>query len=186
MGFQFSIKPFGINTKLDFSFDTLAEGLTASENAVERGYHRSKNFGIKLGPGTVLTLMSEEALNKVAHEDRQTAQSAGLILQERFDFKDGYMLAVQFGQKALPPLHFATLESVDSAIDAALESGVLEYIFEIGHDYLFIMLGTGTCLISMPVADYNKARREAIVQMQRQAAQQVGAQPAEAPKILLR
>jgi hypothetical protein len=181
MRYQFNLPMFGVQ----FMFDSLHEALQAAESAIENSFFRRGDLAIRVGPGAVLAVMSEEAAQKAAAQDEVSRKSAGIVLQDRYAASTGFMLMTQFGQSVLPPLHFETREEVDEAVEVAMRNGVLRYIFEEQHDYIYVMLGSGFRLMTLEAPEYERQRREAVAAMMRQQARTASTPGAPPGRIIL-
>lgn len=183
--YQLMIRPFGSQSATLFKYEDLA---TATQDAIEAmgvGYYRKPKQVIVLGPGSILNITSDESIEKEKLAKKEAQRSGGLVIGGRGEVKPtDFILHVQFGMAQLPPFRFATEDLRTAAINDALRSKVLEYVFEKGHDYLFVMVGSGMEMISMDGEEFLRLRREAIALMQKQMAQQAQ-QAQQDPKIFM-
>lgn len=169
MACRLDVPNFGVH----FRYDTLEEGLSAARSAMRDHYIQRGEVALKIGPGTAMSVLTDEAIEKNAKEDEVSAKSNGIVLQERYAAKEGFILAVQFGQNPLPPLHFETKSELDEVVRCALTQGVLEYVFEANQDYFFLILGPGAVMLSLTVETYEKQRREAVARHHEAVAEQL-------------
>lgn len=170
--FKMMVRPYGGNAMSVFEFDKLQDALDAAEKALQQGFYRSPKLTIVIGEGSLITVLSDEAATKTAREEQEMARSGGLVQTDRHDVKeDDFVLHFQIGQQSLPPLVYSSEETVQLAIDKALDAGMLRYTFKPEHDYFFIKLGSGMLLFCVPGDAYLRQRREAVAQMQRMQAE---------------
>jgi hypothetical protein len=173
------IKPQGSDSLSQFKFDALSQALGAADAALKVGYHRTPRVTINTGPGTVMTVLSEDEAKFVAEDQAEVVKSGGLLTPQRSQVAEtDFILHVQFGLATLPPLSFPTEDEREEAITLALERGHLQYVIKEEHDYMFVKLASGVMLLSFTGKEYLDQLRQAQLmrqkQLQAQAAQQQG------------
>jgi hypothetical protein len=167
--YQLIIRPFGSQTSTLFKYDDLASAIQDATDAMGNGYHRTPKQVILLGDGSILNVCSDESIEKEKKAKLEAKRSGGLVISGRGAVEpEDFILHVQFGLAQLPPFRFATEDLRTATINDALRSKVLEYVFEKGHDYLFVMVGSGMEMICMQGEEFLRLRREAIAAMLKQ------------------
>jgi len=179
MGYLFMIKAQGSDALSQFKFEKLNEALDAAHEALHVGYHKTPRLAIVTGPGTIMTVLSEEEAKAVAEDQAEVHKSGGLLTPQRSQVSENdFVLHVQFGFATLPPLSFQTVEARDEAVQEALSYGHIKYVVKEEHDYMFIKIASGVMLLSLTGKEYLGQLREAQAmrqkQLQAQAAQQGG------------
>ena len=185
--YNLNIQAQGNPSPFRFKFDKKEEAFAAADKAMRDGYHQAKDLAIVLGDGSILNITSDEGDAKAAKAMEDAKRSGGLIQTGRFEVKkEDFVLHIQMGVAQLPPLSYKTAEARKAAIDETLKTRRLHYVFEEGHDHLFIMIGSGIALMNMSGEMYIAKRREAIEMMQKQmAAAAAQQQQGGDPRILL-
>ena len=167
------IKPQGSDSMSQFKFEELSEALKAADEALNYGYHRTPRLTLMTGPGTVMTVLSEQAAKAVAEDQAEVAKSGGLLTPQRAQVgEDQFVLHVQLGLATLPPLAYGTADERDEAVNLALSRGHLQYVVEEGHDYMFVKLASGVLMINLTGKEYLDQLRQAQVMRQKQLAAQ--------------
>jgi len=181
--YNLMIQAHGNPSPFRFKFEKVEEAFAATEKALEQGFYRTKELTLLLGAGSVLNITSDEGEAEAARAVEEAKRSGGLIQNGRFDVqKDDFILHIQMGMAQLPLLIYKVEAERTKAIDEALSTKRLHYVFKQGHDHLFVALGSGVALMNISGEKYIAMRREAIAAMQRQMA---AAAPKQDPKLVL-
>lgn len=185
--FQLMIKALNAPVATLFKYNTLDEAQDAAQNAMDNSFHRGENITLFLGEGTLLSVMSDEAISAADRSDAEAKRSGHLLQNDRHAVTDeDFVLQVQFGMAQVPPLVYETAEERDAVVQSALISRNISYIFEEHHDYFYIMLGSGSMLYSITGKLFLEKRREALAMHQKMLAQQAPrTERVQDPKILL-
>lgn len=184
--FNLMIKPLDAPASSLFKFNALEEATEAAHAAMANGYHYSQRYSVILGDGSLLNVMSDEAIEKSEAAKQEVARSGGLIQNGRYDVKpEDFVLHIQFGVMQLPPLTYKTAEVRDAVIHAALKTRRITYIFEEKHDRFYIMLGSGSMLIAITGQEFIDKRLEALEMHQKAMAAAQRRDPPQDPRILL-
>lgn len=180
--YQLMIKPFSAPAASLFKFEHWNDAVLAAMGAMEDGYYRAKDHAIIIGDGSMLNVMSDESIERANANAVEAKKSDGLIQNGRHEVKpEDFVLHIQFGLVQLPPLVYRNEESRDEAMEDAIKTKRLVYIFEEEHDHFYLMLGSGTMLIAITGHTFLEKRREALAMHQKQLLQQ----RANDPKIFL-
>ena len=161
-----------------YAFESLSEALELADTSIKLGYLQRGDLVTTFGPGSLLSVMSEEAMTRAAEGERKAQQSGGLVQSARFSVKDGqHILHIQCGMASFPPLTFASRAALDVAVMDALRDRFVRYEVEAEHDYLFGVIGPHVALLALTSEKYLEQRRAAI-------AQQMRTQARSAPRII--
>jgi len=179
MIYLFMIKPHGSDSLSQFKYDALSDALSAANSALETGVHRTPRLTLMAGPGTIMTVLSEDEAKAVAEDQAEVAKSGGLLTPQRSQVAEtDSVLHVQIGLATLPPLAFQSEIDREEAIALGLERGYLQYVVKEGHDYMFVKLASGMMLINLTGKEYLDQLRQAQFMRQKQLQ---AAQAAQAP-----
>ena len=179
--YQLMIRAFGAPAPALFKFETFKEAQDVANKAMRDGYYRTSSMVLILGTGSVLNIVSDQAMSEQVRAEAEANRTGGLVQQGRFEVKtEDFVLNVQMGQVPMPPLLFKTATEREAVLDAAIKNKRIEYTFQKDHDIFYVMLGSGMMLISLSGESYLAKRREAIEMHQRALAQQA---EAAGPKI---
>lgn len=182
--FQLMIKPFSAPVASLFKYDNFNDTVLAAYAAMENGYQRVAGQAVILGDGTLLNVMSDESIKRAQASAAQAQRSGGLVQNERNAVIDGdFILYIQFGLVQLPPFIYKNEHDRDAAVEEALKTRRLTYVFDEGHDHFYMMLGSGVMLISLTGQEFLEKRREALAAHQKELMRQQS-QPSD-PKIFL-
>lgn len=169
-----------------FFYDTHQGALDTVEKSIEGGLYKQRadggNIAIQLGRGTVIKVMSEQAVKEEAQEKEQIRRNPLLAVGET---DAPWKLVVQLGAIQLPPLDMPSEEASDAAVQKAIESGVFRHTLQPEHDYLFVQTGPGTVYMGLPTEQYVKQRRAAIENAMREASRQLQQQQQGGPRIIM-
>lgn len=177
MGYLFMIKPQGTDSLSQFKFEQLNTALDAAHEALHVGYHKTPRLAIVTGPGTIMTVLSEDEAKVVAEDQAEVVKSGGLLTPQRSQVAEtDFVLHVQFGVATLPPLSFTTEKARDEAVQEALSYGHIKYVIKEEHDYMFVKLASGVMLLSFTGKEYLDKLREAQLMRQKQLAAQAAQQ----------
>lgn len=176
--FQLMIKPFSAPVASLFKFDSFRNTVLAALAAMDNGYHRAATQAVILGEGSLLNVMSDESIARAQQTAAEAQRSGGLVQNSRNEVVDSdFVLYIQFGLVQLPPFVYKHEDARDAAVEEALKTRRLTYIFEEGHDHFYMMLGSGTMIISITGKEFMEKRREALAAHQKELMRQQQADP---------
>lgn len=167
----------------------LKSGLYVREDADLSMPGENNVLMFQLGAGTVLRVMSEEALLSRAREQQQQQANLqraaqGLIVPAPAVPPKPYKLVIQTGAGQLEPLDYDTREQARAAVTDGMERGWIEHEVQNDkngyvEDKLFIQTGPDTLFIVLSTKSYDLQRRNAM------EAEMARARAANAPKTVL-
>lgn len=184
-----------INGQPPFPCDDLTKTLAQIGEAIQKGYlHRTDAAGtqlyIKLGAGSILALVSEEAMQEKRKEKRDDQQRAqGLIIpgsvrKEAWPWRLIVQLHASGSIVQLEPIPYETEAAAVAAVERALSGEVIRQTTEEGHDYVWVFPGPNVNYLVMSYDNMLQQQRLAMDMHRRMASAQMGKQLGGLPKIV--